>query len=231
MGRTNSNNTAELEEMAEFFNARAAGYEDHMAETVSSFEGFYAKISEPIAETDERIQILDLGSGTGLELKGFLKKAPHAQITCIDVSERMLEILRTKYRRYSKQITVIRDSFKEIPFGYDKYDYAVSVMSLHHYLHDEKRDIYKKVKTSLRNEGKYIEGDYIVSEEEEQRFLREYDKKIKDLMVPPEKVYHIDVPFSVKTQIGLMMEAGFSDVETIFHTDRAAVFVASSYDK
>jgi hypothetical protein len=54
---------------------------------------------------------------------------------------------------------------------------------------------------------------------------------MKDLMFLPERVYHIDVPFSVKTQIRLMLEVGFADVKTIFHTDRAAVFVGSSYDK
>ena len=81
------------EKMNDFFNKRAGGYDKHMKETIPQFTAFYRKIVSPIQKTKEKIQILDLGIGTGLELEGIFKKATNAFVTGIDVSENMLKLL------------------------------------------------------------------------------------------------------------------------------------------
>jgi tRNA (cmo5U34)-methyltransferase len=83
-----------FERMADFFDARSEGYEEHMAQSVSSFDRFYAAIASPVPETDEELYILDLGCGTGVELEAILSRAPNAAITGIDVSAQMLHKLR-----------------------------------------------------------------------------------------------------------------------------------------
>ena len=127
------------EEMASFFDARADGYEDHMRE---SFEGmleeFYERVALPISETTEPVRILDMGCGTGLELGPIFQRALGAEITGIDMSIQMLNLLRQKYVAYAAQLRLVQGSYVDIPFQENHYDYAVSVMTMHHLLEETK---------------------------------------------------------------------------------------------
>lgn len=206
----------DIEEMGNFFNLRADGYEDHMKNTVKSFDKYYELISHPMKYTKERISILDLGCGTGLEIEYILKKAPNAEITCIDLSKGMLNILEKKYKDNKNQINIINESYLEYPFNKCKYDYIFSVMTMHHFLYDEKLNLYKKIKQSLKTNGMYIEGDYVVDEEHEEFCLERREALLKDIKYDKSKIYHIDIPFSFKTQKKLFKEAGFNDFNMFF---------------
>ena len=87
----------------------------------------------------------------------------------------------------------------------------------------------KLIRKALKNGGKYIEGDYVVSKEKEQQSLMEYNKKIKTVKKCQDEMCHIDIPFSVETQTQLLLEAGFSNVEIIWHENEAAIFVTNKY--
>ena len=222
-----SNNTFDKPvKMSQFFDEKASGYDQHMKRTVTSFEKFYNIILVPIERTKEAVEILDLGCGTGLELEGIFSKAPNAVITCIDLSEKMLSKLKSKYSRFLDQIKPIRGSYLMVPFPEKKYDYIVSVMTMHHFPYDTKCKLYKKIRKSMKNEGKYIEGDYVVSLEKERQFLLEYNHKIKNIKESERNIFHIDIPFSIKTQSQLLLKGGFSKVKVIFHQNEAAIFVA-----
>lgn len=128
-------------EMSRFFDERASSYDDHMRQSVASFERFYTLVSRPIRETRDSISVLDLGCGTGLELESVFKKAPNARITGIDLSANMLSELERKYAGFKGQITLVNASYKNVAFPEGSYDYAISVMSFHHYLHVRKRPL------------------------------------------------------------------------------------------
>ena len=152
----------EPETMAAFFDARAAGYDDHMRDTV--FEGgnalsqFYRAVSSPIGQTDEPIRILDLGCGTGLEIEAVLRRAPNARIIGFDLSRSMLALLRQRCMAHMSQITLVRGSYLAVPFGTRAYDHIISAMAAHHLLPDAKRRLYKRIHAALRPAGTYIEG-------------------------------------------------------------------------
>ena len=94
MKTNNLNNDNQIEEMADFFNLRAGGYDDHMKGAIAKdFNDFYKTISFSIPDTNDIIDILDLGCGTGLEIEGIFKKAPNAVLTCVDLSSEMLSEL------------------------------------------------------------------------------------------------------------------------------------------
>lgn len=113
-----------------------------------------------------------------------------------------------------------------VPFPEKKYDYVVSVMAMHHFPYDTKCKLYKKIRKSMKNEGKYIEGDYVVSLKKEQQLLLEHNHKIKSVKESERNNFHIDIPFSIKTQNQLLLKGGFPKVEVIFHQNEAAIFVA-----
>ena len=212
------------EKMGEFFDLRASGYDGHMAENVDDYEAFYSSIAEPILKTESPIKLLDLGCGTGLELEYIFAKAPNAHVTGIDLSQEMLDQLLSKYIDKSDQIEVIRGSYLDVELLSDEYDHIISVMSLHHFLPDIKLDLYKKIRRALKPGGFYIEGDYIVSKIKEVELLADYNDRLENNECLKEELFHLDIPFSIKTQKELFEGAGFINFELIFEGDEAGVY-------
>ena len=214
------------EQMADFFNKRADGYEVHTRETLSDFEAFYNSISTCIASTQDKIHVLDIGVGTGLELKGIFEQAPNANVIGIDISKEMLNQLKEKYVGHLKQITLVQESYMTFPFGEVTYDYIVSVMTVHHLLPDVKCRLYERVRKALKNTGKYIEGDFIVTTEEANSFLHKYKEWSKANKSIKEGSHHIDIPLSCETQRRLLAKAGFSKIRVVRQGSRSAVYCA-----
>ena len=216
------NMSHEIEEMAAFFDKRAEGYEDHMR-SILNMDGFYGAVAGAFPGSGEKLNILDLGCGTGLELIYLFRRMPQAQITGIDLSGEMLRKLRENYRDRMKQITLIQDSYAAYPLGEARYDYAVSVQSLHHFLPEEKTAIYRKIHGALGKGGAYVEGDFVVEEAAAEEYLESYHAHMEK---GDGGLYHLDIPFTLGNQIALLKDAGFGSVEVLYHQDAAAVFKA-----
>ena len=216
------------EEMKAFFNFRADGYDEHMASSVEGYYIFYGKIADPFEKTEEPIEVLDLGAGTGIELEFIFAKAPNAKITAVDLSEEMLKKLVKKFETYSSQIKKMADSYLSLELMPHSFDYIVSVMSFHHLMPANKIALYKKLRKALGPTGTFVEGDYIVSLEEEKRLLREFYLQKENNALLEDGQYHIDIPFSEETQIRALKDAGFKDINIIYRTSRSNVVVAKS---
>lgn len=216
-----------MENMGEFFDRRSETYDSHMKETVVSYERFYSYIAAGISNTQDHVKILDIGCGTGLEFQEIFERAPNAHITGIGLSGEMLNRLRAKYEKRLNQITLIQKSYLTLPLGKDVYDYIVSVMTLHHLLPDSKRKLYQRFKKALRPNGKYIEGDYIVTPEKEKQFLNNYYELCRSNQDIKDGTHHVDIPFSLDTQKRILTEAGFSEVEVLWLQGETAVYAAS----
>jgi tRNA (cmo5U34)-methyltransferase len=223
-----SGTSAQPEKMRDFFDRRSHGYDEHMQQSVVSFGAFYAAVAQAIPCTRAVLQILDIGCGTGLELGPILERAPNAHITGIDLSGEMLARLRAKYEERAVQITLIEGSYLDVPFETARYDYAVSAMTLHHLLPERKGRLYKRVRHALRAGGRYVEGDYTVTKEEEARALAAYRERIEPAGDLGEGMYHVDIPLAMETQHALLRQAGFSRVEVSWHEGKAAVYVADA---
>jgi tRNA (cmo5U34)-methyltransferase len=215
------------EEMKSFFDERVAGYDEHMAAILEDYHNFYKNIAAPFQNTDKPIEVLDLGAGTGIELEYIFEKAPNARITAVDLSEEMLKRLVKKYEAISSQINTIADSYLSLELRPSSFSYIVTVMSLHHLMPAKKIDLYKKLRNALVPAGSFIEGDYVVSAEEEKRLLYEFYQYKKNTPLIEDGEYHIDIPFSEGTQIMALKDAGFQNINVIFRTSRANVVVAN----
>jgi len=211
--------------MADFFNRRSDSYDEHMRRSVASFETFYEAVAQSIPRTEEPLRILDIGCGTGLELGPIFERVPHAQVTGIDLSEQMLAQLREKHADRLPQMTLIHGSYLETPLGESEYDYALSVMTLHHLLPDRKRQLYGRIYQALKDGGKYVEGDYVVSVEEAAQLLSAYRERVEG---DEEGAYHIDIPLTMEKQRALLLGVGFVEVEVVWEEGEAVVIVAAA---
>ena len=212
-----------IERMAEFFDARAEGYEAHMMENVVGADEYY-RVTAECFPAREKMNLLDLGCGTGLELDELFPRLPDMKVTGVDMSGNMLDILRRKHP--DRDMTLIQGDYftAELPAG--GFDAAVAVQTMHHFRDDEKIRLYRRILGFLKPGGMYIETDYTaVDEAEEERMLSEADRLLRE---GGEKniLYHIDIPFTSEHQARLLTEAGFREVQVVWHKANTAIMTA-----
>jgi tRNA (cmo5U34)-methyltransferase len=213
-------NMDKLEKMNEFFNARFRNYDEvHTSHIDGGLESKKVIANLLPAATKN---LLDFGIGTGLELKAIFNRFPEIHITGMDIAENMLDCLKEKYKmEYDRgQIKLLHMSYLDYDYNSQDYDAVISVMTLHHYTHEVKTEIYRNIHRVLKDGGVYIESDYMISElenEDPQALEDEFFQNLKTLREEQgldEKFgYHYDTPCTVPNQIKMLYEAGFSKVE------------------
>lgn len=212
-----------MEKMDEFFAARADGYDEHMLNEVGGCRECYVKMAELVPENTE--SLLDLGCGTGLELAGIFERFPDVSVTGIDLTKAMLDRLAEKYK--GKNITLINGDYFSTDLGREHFDAAVSFQTMHHFSHEMKIGLYKKIRNSLKSGGVYIECDYMVDMQTEEDFFFAENARIrKELNVPEDEFYHYDAPCTIENQIKMLLAAGFSTAEKIFRVGNTTIIIA-----
>ena len=202
-----------LEKMSDFFEARLDGYDEHMMTALESADEFYPFTARQLLDK-EVCQILDLGCGTGLELKEYYALNPSAQVTGIDLSQGMLAELKRKFA--DKDITLIHGSYFDVPFGENAFDAAVSVESLHHFTKAEKVPLYAKLHAALKENGYFILTDYFALSDNEETMHRLTLSALKaEQGITDKEFYHYDTPLTVEHETEALTEAGFSSVEVL----------------
>lgn len=194
-----------LEQMAAFFQARIADYEDHM----SLWKQAYVRLAEMIPP--EAQTLLDLGCGTGLELDEILARRT-LSVTGIDLCPEMLEKLREKHPAVG---TVCEDYF-QAELGEGCFDCVVSFESLHHFKPEKKRGLYEKIHRALKPGGVFLLVDYLACCQEEETLLMDFCWEQRRKQGIPEDVFiHFDTPLTVEHETALLWKAGFSKVELV----------------
>ncbi|MBQ5902004.1 MAG: methyltransferase domain-containing protein [Clostridia bacterium] len=202
-----------LEKMADFFENRLDGYDEHMMSNIESADEFYPFTAKQLPTT-ENCHILDLGCGTGLELEEYYPLNPSPKITGVDLSQGMLSALKEKFS--DKDITLICGSYFDVPFGVSLFDSAVSVESLHHFTKAEKVPLYAKLHRALKDGGYFVLTDYFSLTDEEEQMHRQNLSELKtEQGISDDAFYHYDTPLTVKHETEALLEAGFSSVEVL----------------
>lgn len=214
----------EAEEMRAFFEARVDGYDAHMLENVEGASEGYRRVAELLPAGCH--SLLDLGCGTGLELEAVFERFPEIQVTGIDLTQAMLDKLTQKYG--NRRLTLVCGDYSSVDFGVGRYDAAISFQTLHHFTHEEKLRLYRRVFQSLLPGGVYVEADYVAhTQEQEDLFLAERARKLSE-MGGPEGLWHLDIPCTVENQMRLLKESVFSVVWLDQIIGNTAVLVAES---
>ena len=202
-----------LEKMADFFENRLDGYDEHMMSNIESADEFYPFTAKQLPTT-ENCHILDLGCGTGLELEEYYLINPSARITGIDLSQGMLSTLKKKFA--DKDITLICGSYFDVPFGMSLFDGAVSVESLHHFTKVEKVPLYTKLHKALKDGGCFVLTDYFSLTDEEEQMHRQNLIELKaEQGIADDEFYHYDTPLTVRHETEALLDAGFSSVKVL----------------
>lgn len=202
-----------LEKMAEFFDNRIDGYEEHMLTCIESAEEFYPFTAQCLPMAPGAM-VLDLGCGTGLELEYYFQLNPTAKVTGIDLAPGMLQALKEKFPE--KELDLIQGSYFDVELGQEVYDAVVSVESLHHFTGEEKLPLYVKVLEALKVGGAFVLTDYFsLSDEEEELHRQELLRLKREQGIEDHAFYHYDTPLTVEHETEVLQKAGFSKVEIL----------------
>lgn len=186
------------ETVRNFFNEKIDSYDDVHAQYMDT----KAVLGDNLDKNSKNI--LDLGGGTGLELIHLFELYPDAHVTVIDITENMVEKLKT--RDFADKVTTICGDFFEVDFG-DNYDAVISTSALHHFKKDEKVILYKKIYDCLKDGGQFLNSDFIAEDEEfEKEQLYEIENEF-------DKYKHIDIPLTLEHELEVLKEVGFKDIE------------------
>lgn len=212
-----------LDPMSDFFTARVADYDAHMLANVEGCKEAYPMMASLVPANTGRL--LDLGCGTGLELDEIFKRLPNISVTGIDLTQAMLDRLKEKHPR--RQMKLICGNYFTADFGPQKYDCAISFETMHHFSHEEKTGLYKKIHSALAPDGCYIECDYMVdTQEEEDHWFFESRRTRQVQKIPQNALVHYDTPCTIANQIAMLKAAGFRTVCQYFRMGHTALLLA-----
>lgn len=203
-----------LENMEEFFKLRAESYNEHVLSGTRKEQ--YELLGGFIPKTNDSIQILDIGCGTGVELQYIWEKVPNAHITCLDISKDMLNILLKNYEMYRDKITIVSVSYLEWEYPCEEFDLVVSSQTMHHFQEQQKMEVYQNIKNSLKFEGMYIENDFYMDEAGSKQYQQRYKMIMSNLPSNTKPgTFHIDIPFTIEKQLEILNNVGFHSVEVL----------------
>jgi len=215
------------------FDAHAGGYDDALRRRlIPPFDDFYGAAVEAVAcRIHPRRRVLDLGAGTGL-LSGFLAEAfPSASFVLLDGVPGMLDRARSRPGLADASLVVgdLRDPLPDGPF-----DAIVSALAIHHLSDEQKRDLYRRVYSSLSSGGVFVNAEQVLAPSDalEGRYTRWHragalaaEASVEEWDAAVQRM-RVDRCATVEDQLAWLREAGFADPDAPYRAYRFAVLVA-----
>jgi tRNA (cmo5U34)-methyltransferase len=175
-------------------------------------------------DSQAKINVIDLGCGTGTIAKKISEHYKNSRIVCLDIATNMIEIAKIKLSNHVNTEFLTED-FSKIEFK-EKYDVVVSSLALHHLETDkQKKEFYKKIYEILNESGLFLNADVVLASSEywqkqNMQQWTEYMKKrvseqeIKNHWIP--KYESEDRPAVLVDQITWLKEIGFKYIDVIW---------------
>lgn len=113
--------------------------------------------------TQEKLDIIDLGAGTGLSSFIIRRYFPKSHFDMVDFSKQMLQ--GAKKKMGNKNTRYFLADYSKMRF-YKKYDVIISIIGFHHQSDKNKKKIFKKIFSRLKPNGVFIFGDLVTHRDE-----------------------------------------------------------------
>lgn len=218
-----------MSEIQRKFDAVSRKYDEQRKKLIPCFDDFY-EISVSVASVDtENPSILDVGAGTGLLSAFLMERYPEASFTLIDISEKMLDMAKDRFRGNS-EIKYIAADYSKYDFT-EKYDIVVSALSIHHLEDEDKKELYKRSYSILKENGIFINSDQVhgetpfiekLNKETWRQYVENSDLTEEEIKSAYERT-KLDKDLRLDQQLDWLREAGFSDVSCIYKYYQFAV--------
>ena len=204
------------------FDREAPGYDRTARASMPGYSDLHRTLLWGIPFIPTRaFRVLELGVGTGTLTEQLLEEFPHAQLTGVDLSPRMISRARAKVRPYRDRVELRAgelDAFEE-----RKYEVVVSALAIHHLSDPEKWRLFRRVHRCLAPGGYFGDADDHLPEDP--IFDTRYAQIASRLPSPaggagswtsPQAVWHghekFDHPSTLSAEVAALERAGFRHV-------------------
>jgi ubiquinone/menaquinone biosynthesis C-methylase UbiE len=137
---------AQYEQLADIYDLRWRKYINNTLTFLYNWE-----------QIDSQSRVLDVACGTGEFERLLLDNNPTQRITGVDISEKMLDIAREKYRVYSN-VEFHQTSANSLPFASHTFDIAVCANAFHYF--EQPLVALSEIKRVVKPNGKLIILDW-----------------------------------------------------------------------
>lgn len=241
LGTVSANGASSM--LCDAFNAVAKEYDENRRKFIPCFDAFYYGATEFIASSISYPRhILDLGAGTGLLTKCWMKYFPDAAYTLIDVASGMLDIARKRFSgcgNISYHVADYATSFstRSMLASYTPaFDVIISALSIHHLNDEDKAHLFEHIWKVLPSGGVFANYDQFCADSViVDAWINKYwENKIlhsgleqKDIARWRERQV-LDRECTISAQLSMLRREGtlFNTAECIYRDGKFAVIVA-----
>ena len=221
-----------MSDLKKHFNNEAESFDTRVQKNIPCYDEMLIALINAIPDNKKNPKILDLGCGTGNITLKALTRFPEAEVTCLDLSENMIEIAKDKLSDYENIEYVIGD-FTQMQTD-TKYDVILSSLALHHIPNDEEKEaMYKDIYEALEDGGVFYNADVIKanSNYNEELNNRIAINEMKEKGVTDEEIAEHkgkrdanDIPTTLVNHIRMLENVGFKEIDVIWKHYSNAVY-------
>lgn len=227
-----------MSDLKKHFNEEAQEFDQRVQRNLPKYNQMVEVLINAIPDAKENPKILDLGCGTGNITEKTKERFPEARITCLDISENMIEIAKDKLEDYEDIEYVIGD-FTQTELT-TKYDAIISSLALHHIPTDEEKEkMYKSIYDALEIGGVFLNADVIKAnskyneklyEKIAQRDVMENGVTAEEISEMNRKREENDIPTTIYMHMKMLENVGFQEIDIIWKYYANAVYGATRKD-
>jgi len=227
--------TEKINKKFEFDEAVASVFDDMLSRSVPFYDEVRALvISLILAEQKEGMKVLDLGSSTAKFLLDLhAKKSVPMQLKGLDNSQAMLDRAEQKCQAFGADIELALADMLE--YRYHEEDIIVANYTLQFIRPMQRLELVRKLYDGLCDEGIFIFSEKVVFENKvlDKQMIDIYYNYKKaqgyseyEIAQKREALENVLIPFTMKENIQMCKDAGFTQIETVFQWANFVTFVA-----
>jgi len=220
--------TQKISKKFEFDEAVASVFDDMLSRSVPFYDEVRKLVvSLILKEQKEGLKILDLGSSTAKFLLDLHTKMDvKMQLKGLDNSQAMLDRAEQKCQAFGADITL--ELADMLTYDYRDEDVIVANYTLQFIRPMQRLELVKDLFSGLKEDGMFIFSEKVVFEDkvlDKEMIDIYYEYKKEQGYSECEALENILIPFTIKENIQMCKDAGFTKVETVFQWANFVTFV------
>jgi len=227
--------TEKIGKKFEFDEAVASVFDDMLSRSVPFYNEVRGLIiSLILAEQKEGLKVLDLGSSTAKFLLDLhSKKSVPMRLKGLDNSQAMLDRAEQKCQAFGAEIELELADMLE--YNYSEEEIVVANYTLQFIRPMQRLELVKKLYDGLNDEGSFIFSEKVVFEDKVldkqmidiyYAYKKEQGYSEYEIAQKREALENVLIPFTIKENIQMCKDAGFTKIETIFQWANFVTFIA-----